>query len=120
MDGDFRFNNWDVFNKTKFQAKIDIGGSPEDFADKILANIPKDPHFRIQKNVSSTQSYLEVYLHNSKRKSGKECDLCDFLQPDFLSARLEGNTDLEYLSWHQGANGDLPKDKKRKKNSSDE
>ena len=116
MTGDFRFNNWDFFNKTKFQAKITIDGSHEDFADKILANISNDPHFRIQKNVSSTRSYLDVYLYNSTRNSCEPCDLCDDLNPDFLSTRLaEKNTDLEYLPWHTGTTRTLPKDKKGKK-----
>merc|ERR1712018_827205 len=68
MAVDFRFNNWDFFNKIKHKGGIQVVNSLE-VADRILANIPKDPHFRIQKNVSRTHSYLDVYLQNSPRKS---------------------------------------------------
>ena len=128
-EADFRFNNWDFFNQIKYKWRIQAENSNE-VAEKILEKIPEDAQFTIRKNISPTHSYLDAFLPNSTKKPCVECDLCDLVGkpleetdqdvPDFLSSRLVGNTDLDYLPWSWQKNGtfraDLPRDKIGKRN----
>ena len=127
-EADFRFNNWVFFNKIKHKWGIQAENSNE-VAEKILEKIPEDAQFTIRKNISLTHSYLDAFLPNSTKKPCVECDLCDLVKtpleetaqdvPDFLSSRLVGNTDLDYLpwSWQNGIfRADLASDKIGKRN----
>ena len=127
-EADFRFNNWGFFNQIKYKWRIKAENSNE-VAEKILEKIPKDKQFTIRKNITLKHSYLDAFLPNSTKKPCVECDLCDLVGkpleetdqdvPDFLSSRLVGNTDLDYLpwSWQNGTfRADLPRDKIGKRN----